>query len=59
MSFRRVAIIGLGLLGGSVGLAIAENLLGCVTRGYDSDPEVRRRAALLALQVRAGFLLDR
>jgi cyclohexadieny/prephenate dehydrogenase len=45
VSFERVAIIGLGLLGGSVGLAIAENLAGCVTRGYDVDPEVRRRAA--------------
>ena len=45
MSFERVAIIGLGLLGGSVGLAIAENLSGCVTTGYDADPDVRRRAA--------------
>jgi cyclohexadieny/prephenate dehydrogenase len=45
VSFERVAIIGLGLLGGSVGLAIAENLPGCVTSGFDIDPEVRRRAA--------------
>jgi cyclohexadieny/prephenate dehydrogenase len=45
VSFERVAIVGLGLLGGSVGLAIAENLPGCATTGYDADPEVRRRAA--------------
>jgi cyclohexadieny/prephenate dehydrogenase len=45
VSFERVAIIGLGLLGGSVGLAIADNLPGLVTRGYDADPAVRRRAA--------------
>ncbi|MXO75695.1 prephenate/arogenate dehydrogenase family protein [Altererythrobacter aerius] len=45
MSFQRVTIIGLGLLGGSVGLAIAEFLPGCATTGYDADPAVRRRAA--------------
>ena len=45
MSFERVAIIGLGLLGGSIGLAVAEHLRGAVTTGYDADPAVRRRAA--------------
>ena len=45
MSIERVAIIGLGLLGGSVGLAVAEHLPGVATTGYDADPEVRRRAA--------------
>ncbi|ANY19279.1 T-protein [Tsuneonella dongtanensis] len=45
MSFSRVAVIGLGLLGGSVGLAIAESLPDCATTGYDADPDVRRRAA--------------
>jgi cyclohexadieny/prephenate dehydrogenase len=45
VSFERVAIIGLGLLGGSIGLAVAEHLPGVETRGYDSDPAVRRRAA--------------
>jgi cyclohexadieny/prephenate dehydrogenase len=49
MSFRRIAVIGLGLLGGSVGLAVAENLSGCTTTGYDADPEVRRRAAIRGL----------
>lgn len=45
MSFSRVAVIGLGLLGGSIGLAVAESLPGCTTTGYDADPAVRRRAA--------------
>ncbi|WP_374408734.1 prephenate/arogenate dehydrogenase family protein [Pelagerythrobacter sp.] len=45
MSIERVAIIGLGLLGGSVGLAVAEHLPGVATTGYDADPDVRRRAA--------------
>jgi cyclohexadieny/prephenate dehydrogenase len=45
MSFERVAIIGLGLLGGSIGLAVAEHLPDIATTGYDSDPAVRRRAA--------------
>jgi len=45
MSFQRVAIIGLGLIGGSIGLAVREHLPGVTTRGYDSDPAVRLRAA--------------
>ncbi|QZH75409.1 MAG: prephenate/arogenate dehydrogenase family protein [Erythrobacter sp.] len=44
MSFERVAIIGLGLLGGSIGLAVREHLPGVVTVGYDSDPSVLERA---------------
>jgi cyclohexadieny/prephenate dehydrogenase len=44
MSFERVAIIGLGLIGGSIGLAVRESLPGVVTRGYDADPAVRERA---------------
>ena len=44
MSFERVAIVGLGLLGGSIGLAVAEHLPGVTTTGYDADPAVRRRA---------------
>ena len=42
---ERVAIIGLGLLGGSIGLAVAEHLPSVVTSGYDADPAVRARAA--------------
>jgi len=42
--FARVAVIGLGLIGGSIGLAVREHLPGVATRGYDSDPAVRARA---------------
>ncbi|MEZ5742704.1 MAG: prephenate/arogenate dehydrogenase family protein [Sphingomonadaceae bacterium] len=45
MSFERVAIIGLGLLGGSIGLAVQQYLPGVVTTGYDANPETRARAA--------------
>jgi cyclohexadieny/prephenate dehydrogenase len=43
--FARVAIVGLGLIGGSIGLAVAEHLPGVATTGYDADTAVRRRAA--------------
>lgn len=39
-----VAIIGLGLLGGSVGLAIKEHLGEVTTKGFDRDADVRSRA---------------
>ena len=55
MSFERVAIIGLGLLGGSIGLAVAEHLPGVTTTGYDSDPAVRGRARERGL---AGKICD-
>jgi cyclohexadieny/prephenate dehydrogenase len=45
MSFDKVAIIGLGLLGGSIGLAVRQHLPGVATTGYDRDPQVRVRAA--------------
>jgi cyclohexadieny/prephenate dehydrogenase len=44
MTFKRIAVIGLGLLGGSVGLAVRESLPGSSTTGYDADPDVRQRA---------------
>ncbi len=44
MTFDRVAIIGLGLLGGSIGLAAQAFLPDMRTAGYDADPETRRRA---------------
>ncbi|MEO0590698.1 MAG: prephenate/arogenate dehydrogenase family protein [Pseudomonadota bacterium] len=44
MTIERVAIIGLGLLGGSIGLAIAERAEDIVTTGYDQDPSVRDAA---------------
>ena len=55
MSFENVAIIGLGLLGGSIGLAVAEHLPGVTTTGYDADPAVRKRAAERGL---AGTICD-
>lgn len=45
MTISRVAIIGLGLIGGSIGLAVREMLPGVTTTGWDADPTVRRRAA--------------
>jgi cyclohexadieny/prephenate dehydrogenase len=44
VTFARVAVIGLGLLGGSIGLAVREHLPGVATSGYDADPAVRERA---------------
>ena len=49
MSVRSVAIIGLGLLGGSIGLAIKARGLGIATTGWDRDPAVRERAAARGL----------
>ena len=49
MSFRQVAIIGLGLLGGSIGLAMREHLPDITTTGYDSDAGVREQARRLGL----------
>lgn len=43
--FRSVAIIGLGLLGGSIGLAVREFLPEVRTTGFDVSPEHRARAA--------------
>src|SRR5512137_1236911 len=45
MTIRSVAIIGLGLLGGSIGLAVREYLPDLATTGYDRDPATRVRAA--------------
>jgi cyclohexadieny/prephenate dehydrogenase len=49
VSFRHVAVIGLGLMGGSTGLAIREFLPGVHTSGYDADPQTRIRARERAL----------
>jgi len=47
--FRHVAVIGLGLLGGSIGLAVGEYLRGTVTTGFDLSAENRARAAARGL----------
>ncbi|XUU61203.1 prephenate/arogenate dehydrogenase family protein [Erythrobacter sp. HA6-11] len=44
MSIQKVAIIGLGLLGGSIGLAVKERAPDIQTTGFDADPDVRKRA---------------
>lgn len=49
MPIERVAIIGLGLLGGSIGLAVKEYLPSVQSRGFDLDPATRRRASERAL----------
>ena len=49
MTIQRAAIIGLGLLGGSVGLAIKEHAPGITTTGFDLDPAVRSKARELGL----------
>jgi len=43
--FRHVAIIGLGLQGGSIGLAVQAGLPDVATSGYDISPANRARAA--------------
>lgn len=45
MTIERVAIIGLGLLGGSIGLAIAERAPRLLTTGFDRAPDVRAAAS--------------
>ncbi len=45
MSIQSVAIIGLGLLGGSIGLAVRDRASDITTTGYDADADVRGRAA--------------
>jgi len=49
MSFARIAIIGLGLEGGSIGLAVHQYLPDSHTTGYDHDAATRVRAAERAL----------
>ena len=44
MTIERVAIIGLGLLGGSIGLAIAKHAPDIATTGFDADPATREAA---------------
>ncbi len=41
MSINSVAVIGLGLLGGSIGLAVKHRAPGIATTGYDMDADVR------------------
>ncbi|MFN3468260.1 MAG: prephenate/arogenate dehydrogenase family protein [Novosphingobium sp.] len=47
--FRQITIVGLGLLGGSIGLAVQAFLPGARVVGYDADPAVRGAARALGL----------
>ncbi len=58
MSFRSVAIIGLGLLGGSTGLAVRQYLPDCATTGWDANPATRARAAERGLVARVCETAD-
>ena len=49
LPFAHVAVIGLGLLGGSVARAAHAGLPGIRVTGYDADPAVRDRARAIAL----------
>ncbi|GIX19895.1 prephenate/arogenate dehydrogenase family protein [Erythrobacter cryptus] len=49
MRIERLAIIGLGLLGGSIGLAVKARVPEIATRGWDQNPDVRARAAARGL----------
>lgn len=49
MSIQKMAIIGLGLLGGSVGLATQDHAPDIATKGYDRDPDVRAKAGARGL----------
>ena len=49
MRIERVAIIGLGLLGSSIALALRERAPGIATSGFDANPKVRARAEELEL----------
>jgi len=54
---RQVSIIGLGLLGGSVALAVRQRLPGTAVIGYSHRPATRRRAKALGIVVQtAGSL---
>ena len=57
MTIRRVAIVGLGLIGGSIGLAVRDLLPDLVTTGWDADAEVRARAAERGLVATVGDTL--
>jgi cyclohexadieny/prephenate dehydrogenase len=49
LPFRRVALIGLGLIGSSIARGVRNAMPGVELRGYDCDPGVRRRAERLHL----------
>lgn len=49
MSFSRITVVGLGLIGSSVARAARARIEGVQVTGYDADPEVRRVAREIGL----------
>ena len=49
MSFTRITVVGLGLIGSSVAHAARARIAGVRVTGYDADPEVRRVAREIGL----------
>jgi cyclohexadieny/prephenate dehydrogenase len=47
--FKRVSLIGLGLIGSSIARAVREAMPTADLRGYDSNPDIRGRATQLAI----------
>ncbi|MBP7051946.1 MAG: prephenate dehydrogenase [Phycisphaerae bacterium] len=53
-SLRQVSIVGLGLLGGSISLAVRERMPGVAVVGYSHRPATRRRAKSLGIVTRVA-----
>lgn len=58
MAIESIAIVGLGLLGGSVGLAVQESMPGVTVIGYDADASTCKRAAERGLTQKVGDTLS-
>ncbi len=46
MHLKRLSVLGVGLLGGSIGMAVKSRIRGCVVTGYGHRPETLRAALL-------------
>ena len=57
-SLRQVTIIGLGLLGGSVALAVRQRMPGTAVVGYSHRPSTRRRAQALGVVAQTAANLE-
>jgi prephenate dehydrogenase len=53
-SLRQISIVGLGLLGGSISLAVRERMPGVAVVGYSHRPATRRRARNLGIVTRVA-----
>jgi prephenate dehydrogenase len=57
-NLRQVSIIGVGLLGGSVALAVRQHIPGLTVVGYSHRPVTRRKAKALGIATRIAGKLD-